>query len=122
MLYFKNDLIALAYNIVETRKTEDDIKASAYLCEINRVIEHYNSTHMYDLRYVKALDKRIRDDYPIVDELSKYPSNGEPKRDISNNNEYPDDIKPLINADLFGILISVLMKENIIGKVEDALK
>lgn len=121
MLYFKNDLITLAYNIVKARETEDDVKASAYLCEINRVFEQYNSMRVYNPQYVKVLDKRIRDDYPLIDTLSKYPSNGDPKRDTGNNKDYPNDIESL-NVDLFGILTSVLLKKEIIGKVEDVFE
>lgn len=121
MLYFKENLITLARNAVENKKTEDDIKSLSYLSEIETILQHYNQTKNYDSIYAKQLDKKIRDEYPLIDKLYNLPSNVTSQISNSNSKCYPDEISAL-DVDWYGILLSVLLKKELIGKIEEALK
>lgn len=121
MLYFKKDMITLAKQIVEARKEKDDIKAHNYLLCIEQIIQHYKSTLEYDLNYAMQLDQRIRMDYPIIDKLCALPSNGAPQRNAQNTKKLPNELIAL-DTDQYGILISVLLKKNVIKTLEDILE
>ncbi len=121
MLYFKKDLIALAKQIADARKEKDDIKAFNELSHIEQIIQYYQFTGKYDPQYAAQFDLKIRNDYPIIDELYNLPSNGSPQKDAVNTKKLPNELIAL-DTDRYGILISVLLKKEIISKLEDILE
>lgn len=121
MLYFKKDLIARAYQLVEAKGTQDDAKAVSYLTEISMILQNYNATGAYDPQYAANLNQRIRGEYPLIDKLCRLPSNGTPQRDMNSSKGYPYELG-LLDTDFFGILVTVLLKKSIIHKMEDALE
>lgn len=121
MLYFKKDLIALAKQIADARKEKDDIKAFNELSHIEQIIQYYQFTGKYDPQYAALFDLKIRNDYPIIDELYNLPSNGSPQKDAVNTKKLPNELIAL-DTDRYGILISVLLKKEIISKLEDILE
>ena len=121
MLYFKEDLISCAYAIIKEKETSDDAKAYFYLDQIEKIISLYLSTGRYNSLNAKSLDEKICKDYPLIEKLSKYPSNGNETLDSKNAKGYPDEINAL-DFDRCGILISTLIKKNIIRDISDAMK
>lgn len=121
MLYFKEDLISCAYAIIKAKETSDDAKAWYYLAQIEQIISLYLSTGRYDSLNAKYLDDKICKDYPLIEKLSKYPSSGNVTMDSKNAKGYPDEINAL-DFDQYGILISTLIKKNIIRDISDAMK
>lgn len=121
MLYFKKDLISTAHQIVQAQGTKDDAKALSDLLEISRILENYKSTRQYDSQYATSLNQRIREEYPLIDKLCSSPSNGTPQRDANNSKSYPYELVSL-DTDLYGILVTVLLKKGIVQKMEDALE
>lgn len=121
MLYFKKDLIATANQIVQAKETKDDDKALSDLLEISQILENFKTTREYDPQYVTSLNKRIRNEYPLIDKLCHLTPNGTPQRDVNNSKSYPYELVQL-DTDMYGILVTVLMKKNLIKKIEDALE
>lgn len=121
MLYFKKDLIGLAFEIIKANGKKDEIKTFNYLNSIEDVIQQYKKTGEYNPIYAEQLNSKIRNDYPIIYEIERLPSNGTPQRDIANNKNLPDELIDL-DVDRYGILISVLMKKEYIKKLEDILE
>ena len=121
MLYFKKDLITKAYQMVEAKGTQDDAKALSYLTEISLILQNYMATGVYDPQNAANLNRRIRGEYPLIDELYRLPSNGTPQRDVNCSKGYPYELG-LLDTDLYGILVTILLKKNIIHKMEDALE
>ena len=120
MLYFKPNLIKIAQEIIYAKEAYDDGKSLAYLDAINQIMEDYKSTGVFILQDVIKLDCAIRNDYPEVDELKRFPSRQKPQQQTANSVEYPDAINNLV-IDAFGIMVSVLKKKGIISAVKDAL-
>lgn len=120
MLYFKPNLIKIAQKIIYAKEAYDDGKSLAYLEAINQIMEDYKSTGVFILQDVIKLDCAIRNDYPEVDELKRFPSCRKPQQQVANSVEYPDAINSLV-IDAFGIMVSVLKKKGIISAVKDAL-
>ena len=121
MLYFKKDLISTAQQIVQAKGTKDDAKALSDLLEISQLLESYKATGLYEPQYATNLNQRIREEYPLIDKLCSLQSNGTPQRDVNNSKGYPYELGQL-DTDMYGILVTVLLKKGIVQKMEDALE
>ena len=121
MLYFKKDLISTAHQIVQAKETKDDDKALSDLLEISHILENYKATTEYDPQYATSLNQRIRNEYPLIDKLCSLPPNGTPQRNVNNSKGYPYELGQL-DTDMYGILVTVLLKKGIVQKMEDALE
>jgi len=64
MLYFKSDLIDLAYQIVNSKETEYDVKTFSDLNEVLQALQNYGQTGTYNpqrqLNWIKKLEKTIQ--------------------------------------------------------------
>lgn len=121
MLYFKKDLIELAFEIIKANGKKDEIKAFNYLHSIDDVIQHYKKAGEYNPIYAEQLNSKIRNDYPIIYEIERLPSNGTPQKDIVNTKNLPSELI-VLDTDKYGILISVLLKKGYIKALEDILE
>lgn len=114
-------MITLARQLIEAQKEKDDIKAYNDLLCIGRIMQRYHSTLEYDPNYAIQLDQQIRIDYPIIYKLCDLPSNGTPQKNAQNAKKLPNELIAL-DTDQYGILISVLLKKNVIKTLEDILE
>ena len=121
MLYFNTKLVSVAYNIMEAKGVQDDAKAYEYVTEIDCIIEHFEQGGGYNSIYAEALDRRIREDYPLIKNLENPPSNDSMMQSNATSTDLPTELSYLI-TDKFGILYTVLLKKGIVSTVKDFLK
>lgn len=121
MLFFKEDLVSLAKSIIDARGNSDDEKAFNYLKEINYVFNNYYQPNICSPEYVRNLDYRIRNDYPIIYDLERMPSNQTTQQENVTGKGLPPEINKL-NVDMYGIFYTVLLKKGEISALKDFLK
>jgi len=121
MLYFKQELISCAKQIIQAKETQDDCKVLKDFCDIEQNLKAYYSTGVYNQQEAISLDNRLRKDYPLIEKLYSLPSNN--RRGFGNNKSknLPPEINNL-DVDQYGILITVLLKKKIINNIEDSLE
>ena len=121
MLYFKEDLVSLAKEIIDVKGTADDIKAFQDLTNIDNILNYYCQTNQYNSVYANDLDIRIRKDYPLIYELEQTPSNQTTQQGNVTGNGLPLEINKL-NVDRYGIFYTILLKKGEISALKDFLK
>ena len=110
MLYFNTKLVSAAYDIMEEAKgVQDDVKAYEYVTEIDRIIERYEQGGGYNSIYARDLDRRVREDYPLIKNLENTPSNDSMMQSNATSTGLPTELSYL-KTDKFGILYTVLFK------------
>lgn len=109
MIYFKKNIIDLAYNIINKRETQDDVKAFYELNEIFKMIQYYKQTGYYNFENAVKLNQKIRKDYPIIDKLDNLPSSGNYIKNCNSIKSLPIEINAL-DVDIHDILINALLK------------
>lgn len=121
MLYFKEDLVSLAKNIIDVKGNADDIKAFQDLKDITDVLNYYYQTNTYNSVYANDLDIRIRKDYPLIYDLERTPSNQTTQQGNVTGKGLPPELNNL-DVDQYGILYTVLLKKGMVKALKDFLK
>lgn len=122
-LYFKDELVKQAEQLIKIHSSKDKVKTLNYLNDIHNILNSFNTTGMFNINYAQILDKKIRNDYPYCDELDTYNS----QQRISHTNMkqnivvVPEEIRRL-RVDWYGILYTELYNEGIVNCIEDFLK
>ena len=99
----------MAYNIINKRETQDDVKAFYELNEIFKMIQYYKQTGYYNFENAVKLNQKIRKDYPIIDKLDNLPLSGNYIKNCNSIKSLPIEINAL-DVDIHDILINALLK------------
>ena len=122
-LYFKDELVKQAEQLIKIHSSKDKVKTLNYLNDIYNTLNSFNTTGRYNQKYAQILDKNIRNDYPYCNELDTY--NSQQCASYANMNQnvivVPEEIRRL-NVDLYGILYTELYNEGVVNCIEDFLR
>lgn len=120
-IYFKNALVNTALGLIKLKGTADKLKAKDDLDQINAILTSYFNGYGYDPVAADLLDKRILQEYPVIERISQLPSS---KNSNELNDKPPVVVDPIIgnlNQDRYGIMFDVLFKEGLVRELEDFL-
>ncbi len=117
---FDNDKVLQSKKLLELN---ENIKAATDFLDAGQVINGYNENGTYSQMYAQKLDEKLRKDYPEINILDsfalKLPSlPTSPFTQQSSKISEPSEIRNL-QFDQFGILFSVLYKQNPYLKASD---
>ena len=123
MIHFYKEQVELAVKLIDIKSKYDDIKASKDVTEINTMINTAKPTVEF-VNAAKHLDKRIKDDYPEINEMHNIASNMANSASISQDKSFSeyDAILKDLNSDLYGILASVLLKHGKISCIKEFIE
>lgn len=120
MIYFYKELIKLAQKLIDDKSTQDDIKASIDLDEIDFRLSIACPTREF-IDVAKQLDKRINEDYPEIGDMHTVAFNMKNASGIyseRSQSEY-EVVLSNLKSDKFGIFTSVLLKHGKISCIKD---
>lgn len=123
MIHFYEELVKLAQELADKKSTKDDIKASIDLIEIANMRNTACPTKEF-IASAKQLDKHMCDDYPEIDEMHTIASKMERRLETNQErtkSEY-DLILNVLKFDMYGILVSVLLKHKKISSIKDFIE
>lgn len=123
MIYFYEELVQFALKLIDVKSTQDDIKASIDLYEINLALNNTFLTEEF-FDYAIKLHERIKKDYPEIDEMHTVAS--KMRRGLGMGNEMAqskyDAVLSNLRSDMYGILVSVLLKHEKVSCIKDFIK
>ncbi len=106
-------------SLLDLKEADDKLEAKADIDQIDTIVNNYFNGYGYDPITAYQLDKRIRQEYPIIESIN-YLSPTTVSR-VPKANPTPA-IAPVISnlkQDRFGILFTILLKEGYVHKLED---
>ena len=117
-IVFSDLLIKKANDLLDMH---DNIKAVIDIKEIMDIIENFERRRNYNLEDVYSLDKRLRADYQEINLIENYANILTERNfsDFQNTNMTIDINMEKLKRDKFGILFSILRKNNATIKVSD---
>lgn len=118
-VYFKKTLVDAALDIVKLKGAVDKLKAKDDIDQIDAILTSYCNGYGYDPIAADLLDKRILQEYPVIERINQLPS---PRIQSTIKNDPPVVIDPVIsnlNQDRYGIMFDVLLKEGLVHELED---
>ena len=123
MIHFHKQQVELAKRLIDTKSTYDDIKAANDLSEINYMFNIAQPT----LEFVNAaeqLNERINREYPEIYEMHKVASGMASNLGIQSKKAYSeyDAVLEDLKSDIFGILLSVLLKHDVVSCVKEFIE
>lgn len=123
MIHFYEELVQFALKLIDVKSTQDDIKASIDLNEINLALNNTFLTQEF-FEYAIKLHERIKKDYPEIDEMNTVAS--KMRRGLGMGNEMAqseyDAVLSNLRSDMYGILASVLLKHEKVSCIKDFIK
>lgn len=123
MIYFYEELVQFALKLIDVKSTQDDIKASIDLNEINLALNNASLTQEF-IDYAVKLHARIKKDYPEIDEMHTVAS--KMGRGLGMGNEMAqseyDAVLSNLRSDMYGILASVLLKHEKVSCIKEFIK
>ncbi len=123
MTYFHINLKNTALNLIKSRENADDIKAGNDWDEVLKMIDNLKSPSASN--YQKAaedLNKRLSSEYPEIRLLCLAVKDlciGMRKSPQPSHTDYNEHLISFLEIDYYGILVSVLLKHNIISDVKN---
>lgn len=125
MIHFYEELVQFALKLIDVKSTQDDIKASLDLGEISNTLAQAIPTWEF-INLANELHERIKKDYPEIDEmhavaLKMRSALGMGMGNDITQSEY-DDVLSNLNSDMYGILVSVLLKHEKVSCIKDFIK
>lgn len=125
MIHFYEELVQFALKLIDVKSTQDDIKASIDLNEINLALNNASLSQEF-IDYAIKLHKRIKKDYPEIDEMHTVASKMRSALGMGMGNEITqseyDDVLSNLNSDMYGILASVLLKHEKVSCIKEFIK
>ena len=119
MVYFNKTLVNTARELVKAKGDADKAKAYIDLEQIETILTGYMNGYGYNQDAAIALDDRIRHEHPILDKVNQLPITGASHSASTNDMSIVDTIISNLNQDQYGILFDVLLKDDIVQKLED---
>lgn len=120
-VHFKKELSNIALQLIEAKGSVDKVKAYYDIQQIRSFFSAYDNNPWYDTASAKALDKRLREDYPVIDSIDALPASAIGKRSGSGSLQ----MDPIVNRllqDYWGIQIDVLLKDGIVKEIKDFVR
>ena len=118
MVHFKKELSTQALQLIEAKGSFEKIKAYNDIQQIKTFFNAYINGYWYDSISAKKLDKRLREDYPVIDSINNLSGFTTSTQSESNLPSIDPDISRLIQ-DYWGIQLDVLLKDCVVKKLED---
>lgn len=125
MMYLYEELKDKALQLIDAKSTTDDIKAGKDLALINEMINAIGISSKHINEGI-ILDAKLNDEYPEI-QLLRDAANAMKNIVGANTNQViyetsQDYIKSDLKTDCFGILVSVLMKHQVISAIKDFIR
>lgn len=122
-IHFYREYVDLAVTLMDAKSKIDDVKALKDANEINFMINTAKPTVEF-VEAAKQLDIRINVDYPEINEMHNIASNMTNHMKMCQNKMYSeyDAILEDLNSDLYGILVSVLLKHGKISCIKEFIE
>ena len=117
-VHFRKELSIQALQLIEAKGSFDKIKAYNDIQQIKTFLNAYINGYWYDSTAAKKLDKRLREDYPVIDSINNLSGPTTSARSDSDLPSIDSDISRL-NQDYWGIQLDVLLKDCIVKTLED---
>lgn len=121
MIYFKDALIDQAKEILKLESTKDDKKAVKDIAQILDMLESREESEEY-LCNVRFLDNKMKNEYPVIFNMIKTGNKMQNIKTINVVNTLNDLIDVAVEdlkADIYGILLDILIKHNVVAKIEE---
>lgn len=120
-MYFKNALIDQAKEILKLESTKDDEKAMKDIAQILDMLESREESEEY-LCKVRFLDNKMKNEYPVIINMIKTGNkmqNIKSTNVVNTLNDLIDVAVEDLKADIYGILLDILIKHNVVAKIEE---
>lgn len=120
-MYFKDVLIDKAKEILKLESTKDDKKAVKDIAQILDMLELREESEKY-LCNVRFLDNKMKNEYPVIINMIKTGNKMQNRKIFKNMNTLNDLIDVAVEdlkADIYGILLDILIKHNVVAKIEE---
>lgn len=111
-IYFRENLINAAEQLIKAKGTVDRIKAYNDIMLIDSMINSYYSEKGINLKCAMDLDERLSREYPTINKLNGTPSAYSDNQIFRSCAPAEQVVKNLI-ADRFGVIIDVMVKEKL---------
>lgn len=125
MIHFYEELVQFALKLIDVKSTQDDIKASLDLGEISNTLAQAIPTWEF-INSANELHERIKKDYPEIDEMHAVAFKMRSALGMGMGNDITqseyDDVLSNLNSDMYGILVSVLLKHEKVSCIKDFIK
>lgn len=121
MIYFKDALIDQAKEILKLESTKDDKKAVKDIAQILDMLESREESEEY-LCNVRFLDNKMKNEYPVIFNMIKTGNkmqNIKTTNVVNTLNDLIDVAVEDLKADIYGILLDILIKHNVVAKIEE---
>lgn len=118
-VYFKKTLVDAALNTIKLKGAVDKLKAKDDIDQIDAILTRYYNGYGYDPIVADLLDKRILQEYPVIERINQLPS---PRIQSAIKNDPSAVVDPImsnLNQDRYGIMFDVLFKEGLVHELED---
>ncbi len=118
-VYFKKEFVNTALDIIKFKGAVDKQKAKDDMDQIDAILTSYCHGCGYDPIAADSLDKRIFQEYPVIERINQLPSL---RIQSTIKNDPPavvDTIISNLNQDRYGIMFDVLFKEGLVHELED---
>lgn len=120
-MYFKEALIDQAKEILKLESTKDDKKAVKDIAQILDMLESREESEEY-LCNVRFLDNKMKNEYPVIFNMIKTGNkmqNIKTTNVVNTLNDLIDVAVEDLKADIYGILLDILIKHNVVAKIEE---
>ena len=117
-VYFKKELSTQALQLIEAKGSIDKIKAYNDVQQIYTFLDAYINGRWYNPISAKELDRRLRQEYPVIDSINDLSEAAADTRSEVSSSYIDPDISRL-KQDYCGIQLDVLLKDRIIKKLEE---
>lgn len=120
-MYFKEALIDQAKEILKLESTKDDKKAVKDIAQILDMLESREESEEY-LCNVRFLDNKMKNAYPVIFNMIKTGNkmqNIKTTNVVNTLNDLIDVAVEDLKADIYGILLDILIKHNVVAKIEE---
>lgn len=120
-MYFKEALIDRAKEILKLESTKDDKKAVKDIAQILDMLESREESEEY-LCNVRFLDNKMKNEYPVIFNMIKTGNkmqNIKTTNVVNTLNDLIDVAVEDLKADIYGILLDILIKHNVVAKIEE---
>lgn len=120
-MYFKDALMDQAKEILKLESTKDDKKAVKDIAQILDMLESREESEKY-LCNVRFLDNKMKNEYPVIINMIKTGNKMQNRKifkDMNTLNDLIDVAVEDLKADIYGILLDILIKHNVVAKIEE---
>lgn len=118
-VYFKKALVSTAIDLIKLKGAVDKLKAKNDIDQIDAILANYCNGYGYDPIATDLLDKRILQEYPVIERINQLPSSSIQSTIKNDSPTVVDSIISNLNQDRYGIMFDVLFKEGLVRELED---